>query len=1305
MTETEGTILSDRYRVLRKLGEGGMAEVLLVEDLLENREVALKLLKAGEDASRDYFMHEFRLLSRLSHTNLVEVYDFGTAAYSGGSTMGVVEEASQDDLASEEGAPLEGLRCYYTCEYLRGQDLFEATADLDFDGLYAIVQQVLEALSFIHDRGLVHYDVKPENLNVLTIPASRPGQLEQHLVKLVDFGLSGTATTQRGAKIKGTVHYVAPEVAKSLPSDRRADLYSLGITLYYCATRKLPYDGGSAFSIIRKHIERIPVPPTELRADVPEAWAGFILRLIEKEPKDRYASAPEALADLSRRLGKPYQAQTSDRGGPLSPALVGRGEELRQLIDLLPTDPLADTHVVWIEGEEGIGKTRLIRELKVRAQLAGVPFLHAACVREGLQPFVRIIRHVQTLPVGRELAVEFAPALETLFPGVLEHSAEPFQIRDVEGLRAAIDQAVDFFIRLAKAQPFTLVLEDVRRANEITVSVLAMFLRALIGEQARGGDLPCLILLTDRLGQVSAETTALTEGIPEEFQAEISEDLSELRVQLSAARLLVSVPLFRLGKLETAELIGSMLALSDPPPRLVAKIHATAGGNPLFIEELVRNLMDEGVLALRQAEVSAEDLDAIKAPRSLAELLGQRLERLDTPARQALLALAVLGAPSPLRLIARAAEQGTDETLDALDTLVTQQMVLRPDDDGRGPPCYGLSHAQVRRTAIGSIDRTQLEAAHRAALAALESLYAGDEREEFVGRLARHAHESGELSQALEYAIRAGLQAQQRGNPQQAIELLDRGLEMLRWNDVIETAEEREVKEVVVLTRLSEVLATVGRYADATRALEELLALPRERLGEAAVWGRRRLGDLALRQGKVAEARRWLQEALEGSGQDVSLRGERARVLEVMSRIALWRGDYLKVISLAGEAVELFRALDREQDTLWALNILCTTEYYRGELRRSADHLRTCLRLVRGKRPDLRAPLLRIGLAEPLLGELEERLKRFVSDPAAQPMVRPAGDAFGLVISYSVLSTYVDLECHLETAVPFYEASIEAYRRRGDAHRTALAHNNLGVCLRHTGDLSRAREELETALAIHETSQDRQGGAVTLMNLGMLLLTLGDGGGAKERASRALAIARDIGIVWLTGHCHRVQGRVLALGGKLREADRELSRAAGVFRMVGNQRSLADLLLDRAEVALVAGQHDQATTYLARAAQTHPGEAPSDHRCRATLVEGGVSLAARDPSRAVELMERGLTLAQRSAVAELRLTAHRNLARANTELGALRLAQEQLDHADVLVAALTAGLGSRAKRAFDQSVEARQARDTARRLSERALDL
>ena len=274
-------ILADRYSVERKLGEGGMAEVFLVHDALERRRLALKLLKAG-DPGRDYFLHEFQVLARLDHPNLVRVFDFQTCRVDGQDT------------------------CFYTCELLEGRDLFQATRDMEWDSLYEVVRQVLEALAYIHDRGLVHYDVKPENVNVAVVPSPRPGGRPTFRVKLMDFGLTGEATTRHGEKIKGTVHYVAPEVAKSLPADRRADLYSFGITLYYVVTGKLPYDGGSAMSIIRKHLERVPDAPTSVRADVPEAWARFVLRLIEKDPARRYATAPEALADLSRRLSEAH---------------------------------------------------------------------------------------------------------------------------------------------------------------------------------------------------------------------------------------------------------------------------------------------------------------------------------------------------------------------------------------------------------------------------------------------------------------------------------------------------------------------------------------------------------------------------------------------------------------------------------------------------------------------------------------------------------------------------------------------------------------------------------------------------------------------------------------------------------------------------------------------------------------------------------------------------------------------------------------------------------------------------------------
>src|SRR5207244_2311864 len=134
--------------------------------------------------------------------------------------------------------------------------------------------QVLRALSYIHSRGLVHYDVKPSNiLSTGEGPARR--------LKLLDFGLVGEKHAKLDA-IRGTVRYIAPEVAKGGPVDERADLYSLGVTLYQVTTRQLPFEGESTLSVIKKHLDRAPERPMLLKKDLPPPLEAFILRLIEK---------------------------------------------------------------------------------------------------------------------------------------------------------------------------------------------------------------------------------------------------------------------------------------------------------------------------------------------------------------------------------------------------------------------------------------------------------------------------------------------------------------------------------------------------------------------------------------------------------------------------------------------------------------------------------------------------------------------------------------------------------------------------------------------------------------------------------------------------------------------------------------------------------------------------------------------------------------------------------------------------------------------------------------------------------------
>ena len=986
----------------------------------------------------------------------------------------------------------------------------------------------------------------------------------------------------------------------------------------------------------------------------------------------------------------------------LFPAFVGRKDELERLSAALPTSAdAASKGVFWIEGEEGLGKTRLVHALKVKAQLLGVPFLDSVCLKEGERPFARIVRLALTIPEVRPFADDLSRELETLFPGILrDPTIKALTVTSLEDLRLVLDRVAEFLLQAARIKPLVLVLEDVRRANEITVALLGILLRSFTGRRGRAPAM--LVVLTDRPEGESGEVLALTEDIPEEIAGEIVEDLSEIRRLLANRGQVTSMPLGRLSLAETGQMVGSMLALpKTEDPAAYRRIHDATGGNPLFIEELVRSLVEDGLLAMRRA--TPDDLARVEPPRSLAELLGQRLARMPEDTRAVLVAMSVLVAPSDLMLLSRTAKRTAEKTLDALELLIRRQMVHRIDDTEGGPPDYRLAHSQVQRSVLKSVSQRALHATHRRALAALEAGHPqGPSRDGVLERLARHAHKCGDLAAALGYATAAGVRAQQLGNPQQAIDLLDRALELLRWEDVSVTGDDRTEREVLILTRLSEVLSTTGRYKDAARALEELLGLGEEALqGAASVWARRRLGDLALRQGNSAEARRWLQDALVAVGENPvpELRAERARALEVMSRVALWRGDYLQVIALASETVETLAAIGRESGALWAENILCTSEYYRGQTRRAAQHLARCLTLASAHTTHSRV-LDRLSLSAEDRQDLETQLSTF---DGGSPLSRPAGDAYGLILSFTHVGTYVDMGASRELSARYYEACAEAYERIGDAQRTALAYNNLGVYRRHVGQFAAALADFETSLAIHEGSGDRHGGVVALINMVLLLLALGDVDGALARSKRALAIARDVGITWLTGHCHRALGRVLALQGSLSDAERELQRAAGVFRMIGNPRSLSDLLLDRAEILCAAGDGAKATKLLAKAIAEGEDEKAPDFLCRARLIEGRLALGS-DASRAVDHFEGALRAASRAALSELTLKAHRALALAYTKLETLRLAQEHLNAAHALEAKLMDGVDGKLREIFDLSAGSTESRATSRRLVERSLE-
>lgn len=264
-----GSILGNRYELIEKIGEGGMSEVYKAKCKLLNRYVAVKVLKreySRDSAFVDKFKMEATAAAALTCNNIVGIYDVG----------------SQDGID------------YIVMELVTGvtlKELIRKKIRLSLDETLDMGIQIAKALECAHKNGIIHRDIKPQNILVT----------EDGTVKVTDFGIAkaiNSATITNTTKVIGSAHYFSPEQAKGTVIDKRTDIYSLGIVLYEMLTGKVPYEADSPVAVALKHIQESAVPPIELNPTVSKSMNDLILKAMEKEPLKRYQSMSEMLQSM-----------------------------------------------------------------------------------------------------------------------------------------------------------------------------------------------------------------------------------------------------------------------------------------------------------------------------------------------------------------------------------------------------------------------------------------------------------------------------------------------------------------------------------------------------------------------------------------------------------------------------------------------------------------------------------------------------------------------------------------------------------------------------------------------------------------------------------------------------------------------------------------------------------------------------------------------------------------------------------------------------------------------------------------------
>lgn len=1173
MNSKSKSLIANRYQLLKKLGVGAMGIVHSATDRLTGEMVALKQITLATEklqfASRPTdddietlrlaLATEFRTLAGLRHPNIISVIDYG------------FDEVRQP---------------FFTMDYIsEAENLLEAGQGKTTEEKVELLVQVLQALIYLHRRGILHRDLKPENVLV------QDGQ-----VRVLDFGLAA-AREEASGRI-GTPAHMAPETIRTGQVSEVADLYAVGVLAYALFADQLPFADIS--SILRQEADLSAI-------EAPITVIDVIDRLLKKTPEDRYSDALETQSAFLEAIDQPIPIEdTAIRESFLQAAtFVGRENEMAQLTQALEAAIQGRGSAWLVGGESGVGKSRLLDELRAHALVNGAQVLRGQAVEGSGLPYQlwrnalqrsSLVTELSDLQAGvlKPLVTDIDTLLGRPIPEPPELEGQAVQQRLVLTIAEVLSQA-------AQTQPLVLLLDDLQWSMESLEPLKA--LNRMVAEN------PILMIGSYR----------------SEDRPDLPDDLPEM----------ATLPLQRLAADQIAQLSVSMLGIAGKQPQVLDLLQTETEGNAFFLVETVRVLAEE---AGRLEAVGQMALPEEVFAGGVQRLLQRRLSRVPLEHQPLLKLAAIAGRALDLKIINELAspqdlkgssiESGRSIEIESWLADCASLAVLEVQENQ-----WRFAHDKLRDELLSELSKSESLAFHRQVAVTYESIYPQDPS--YAGLLAHIWNTAGETDSVRHYASIAGKHAAEQFANQDAIHFYTQALSLTpqeaeteryyllgereklydllkegeAWKadlDQLSNLAQTPAQKITIGLRIAGYFLSIGAYQEAILAAKRAYHLAAEtedpfgqirahiqegrifnRKGDydlaeekflqalslaeplnddsllAQIWSG--LGDASRGRGEYPVATKYHQQATQRQLETGDLEGQ-ILSLRNLSGDAVSQGQYKEAEDFGLKSLDLAREIGSLAGENAGLGLMADLKYRQGRLDEASSYAEECLSLSKriGDRGEMCQAMNKLGNIAANMGKLDSAYSWFQQALAISREIGRLDTERGLLNN---LGNVLGAQGRDKKAQEYYNQSYAMFRDANDIQGQAMTLHNLGKVTQTRGFFDRAIQLLQQSLDICTDNNDQYGQVFNTCWLGETLLLQRRLDEAENAFQQALIQARDIGLKESEGVALHGLGALALEKALFSQAEEFYLQAQDVHKEIGQ---LMYVIEDHAGLALVA---------------------------------------------------------------------------------------------------------------------------------------